>query len=143
MDDRPKPSAQDPRLPASPPPGRGGSGPLDEETGGCTLTVHGAAPAIAVEVRCAGRITEALTLAIEQSYLDSLGTASISPGPDAVSSDGLLRFLDFPAPGSPFFRVEIIGTASPSAAPLATGDLFLYVGGMHVASIDLATGRPR
>lgn len=143
MDAHPDPSMQGPRPPKSPPPDPGAAGgPGDDGTGGYAVTIHGAAPAIAVEIRSAGRITEALTLAIEQAYLDSLGTPSVSPAAYAESSDGMFRFLDFPAPDSPSFRIEIIGTVSPVAAPRATGDLNVYVGGIHVASIDLGTGRP-
>jgi hypothetical protein len=154
MDTFPGVPAQEPELPDSTPldaelPGIDGLGGIEAIWGsGYAVTVHtpgsaavGGAAALSIEIRSVAGINEPLTLCIDQGYLDSFGQLTVSPAAEAESSDGMYKMLDFPAPRAPEFRIEITGTAPGTASPAGTGDLNVYAGGIHVASIDLGTGR--
>ncbi len=153
MDTFPGAPAQEPELPDSTPldpelPGIDGLGGMEASRGsGYSVTVHthgsdlpGGPATLAIEIRSTAGINEPLTLCIDQGYLDRLGTLTMSPAPEAESSDGMYRMLDFPAPRAPGFRLEISGASLGTEAPAAGGDLNVYVGGIHVATIDLRTG---
>ncbi|WP_146755342.1 hypothetical protein [Arthrobacter sp. AQ5-05] len=154
MDMFPGAPGQEPELPDSTPldpdlPGIDGLDGIESIWGsGYAVTVHtpgsaavGGAAALSIEIRSVAGINEPLTLCIDLGYLDAWGTISVSPAAEAESSDGMYKILDFPAPHAPEFRIDISGTVPGGDALPGTGDLNVYVGGIHVASIDLRTGR--
>jgi len=92
---------------------------------------------ITFTLRTAEKISGPVTVKIDQDYLDTFSTYSISPAPDGESSDGSMLVLDYDAPQENAFRLDIDGTVSEDSVLLASGNAHAYIDGKLVAFTKL------